>query len=85
MLASILASLRWQATRGRTAEREQFRSLSAAKVQLLFQLTIRFVKFNVKSLPGEYDVLRLQVAMSYSERVNIGYGMLQLVRLSTHR
>ena len=29
------------------AEREQFRSLSAAKVQLLFQLTIRFEEFNV--------------------------------------
>ena len=58
MLASILASLRWQATRGRAAEREQsfptvgrlpvaFRSLSATKVQLFFQLTIGFVEFNV--------------------------------------
>ena len=47
MLASILASLRWQATKGRAAEREQFRSPSAAKVQLFFQLTIRFVEFNV--------------------------------------
>ena len=37
MLASILASLRWQATRGRAAEREQFRSLSAAKVQKIIQ------------------------------------------------
>ena len=29
------------------AELEQFRSLPAAKVQLLLQLTIRFVEFNV--------------------------------------
>ena len=50
----------------------------AAKVQLLFQLTIRFVEFNMKSLSGEYDVLRLQVAMSYSERVNIGFHIFKV-------
>ena len=33
----------------------------------------------------EEHIFRLQVAMNYSERVNIGYGMLQFVRLSTHR